>query len=134
LILKKGTKGVADLVSHVWRHKESLRASESHRKEKLRELILAREISDKELNENIRYLGEIVVRDEYNNLMNEFDIKGNTCNLQSIIMNTYLTRCADKINENEILELSQLAMRLNQYEVFEELLKKVIETNSGFIW
>ena len=47
-------------------------------------------------------------------------------------MTAYLKRSVDKEDKNEILELTRLAMKLNQYDVFEEHIQNVIRVLISF--
>lgn len=64
-----------------------------------------------------------MLKDSYNDLVNHFEIKGNSCNLEAIMMTAFQRAYVN--NDIKILELNRLALKLNQYEVFEENVNNV---------
>ena len=108
-------------MAELWRRKESLRAMDSKLRSRQIDELCVQLIPHKDANELSPYLSAIIMDENNDCLINEMEIKGGQCNLDSAVMNAVLKSNAKRMHDNGVvLEVIRLAMQLNQYDVFEE--------------
>jgi hypothetical protein len=119
----------------LWHQKESLRVADSelrsHQIEEYCKKLFStffdkNRTNDEKAVQLSEFLSEIIMDKNNDNLINEIEIEGGLCNLESAVMSAVLKSNATQTSDQaKIHQMTRLAMELNEYKVFEKEIKNV---------